>query len=145
MGIISNFDLFNESEQKSLDSNYFSAYKEVPVIRISGDRSGSFGLIFLTHESSDRSDGEDVLRHEYGHTKQLQKLGVVKYAVGIFIPSALEVGGDYNSRPWEVTADVFGGVQSRNHSQENINAGMAYLYSSKFVSPLLWILKYVGG
>ena len=43
---INNFDLNNESEEKVLESNYFSSYKGVPVIRTNGDRSGSFGAIF---------------------------------------------------------------------------------------------------
>jgi len=43
---IKNYDVNNQSEGKDLESNYFSSYKGVPVIRTDGDRSGSFGIIF---------------------------------------------------------------------------------------------------
>lgn len=126
-----------------LESNYFSVYKGVPVVRINGNRSGSFGTIFLTRETNNRSNPEDVVRHEYGHTKQLQKLGVVKYAIDIGIPSALEIGGgDYYSRPWEITADIYGEVQSRNHAKEDIDAGFAYIERSKNYGPFVWIFMY---
>ena len=129
---IKNFDINNQSEEKALESNYFSAYKGVPVVRIGGDRSGSFGAIFLTRETNSRNYSEDVLRHEYGHIKQLQQLGVVNYAIDICIPSALEIGGgDYYSRPWEITADIYGGVQSRHHATDDIEAGFSYLERSK--------------
>jgi len=47
---IKNYDLNNQSEDKVLESNYFSCYKGVLVIRTNGERSGSFGVIFLTRE-----------------------------------------------------------------------------------------------
>lgn len=134
-----NFDINNTSEEKALESNYFSSYKGVPVIRVDGNRSASFGAIFLTRESNDRNNPEDVVRHEYGHTRQLRKLGVVKYAIDIGIPSVFEIGGgDYYSRPWEITADIYGGVQSRHHTEENIKAGFSYLERSKRSGPFIW-------
>ena len=140
---VKNFDINNQDEKKVLESNYFSVYKGVPVVRINGNRSGSFGTIFLTRETNNRSNPEDVVRHEYGHTKQLQKLGVVKYAIDIGIPSALEIGGgDYYSRPWEITADIYGEVQSRNHAKEDIDAGFAYIERSKNYGPFVWIFMY---
>ena len=36
-----NYDKYNESEEKVLNSHYFSSYKGVPVIRINGNRSGN--------------------------------------------------------------------------------------------------------
>ena len=140
---IKNFDINNQSEEKTLRSNYFSAYKGVPVIRIDGNRSGSFGFIFLTRETNSRSNPEDVLRHEYGHTKQLNRLGIIKYAIGIGIPSVFEIGGgDYYSRPWEITADIYGGVRSRNHKIADIKAGFKYLEFSKNWSPFIWIFMH---
>ncbi|MBR4017899.1 MAG: RHS repeat-associated core domain-containing protein [Oscillospiraceae bacterium] len=137
---INNFDSNNESEEKVLESNYFSSYKGVPVIRTNGDRSGSFGAIFLTRETNNRSNPEDVIRHEYGHTKQLEQLGIVNYALCIGLPSWQQWGTDeYYSKPWEITADVYGGVQSRNHSQSNIDRGFAYLEGSKIIGPLIWV------
>ena len=37
----------------------------------------------------------------------------------------------YYNRPWEITADIYGGVQSRSHTQKDIMAGFAYLEASK--------------
>ena len=137
---INNFDSNNESEEKVLESNYFSSYKGVPVIRTNGDRSGSFGAIFLTRETNNRSNPEDVIRHEYGHTKQLEQLGIVNYALCIGLPSWQQWGtGEYYSKPWEITADVYGGVQSRKHSQSNIDRGFVYLEGSKIIGPLIWV------
>ena len=137
---INNYDSNNQSEEKVLKSNYFSSYKGVPVIRTNGDRSGSFGAIFLTRETNSRSNPDDVVRHEYGHTKQLEQLGVINYALCIGIPSWLQWGtGEYYSKPWEITADIYGGVQSRNHSQSNIDGGFAYLEDSKKMGPFVWI------
>lgn len=137
---IKNFDINNQSEEKTLESHYFSAYKGVPVVRIGGNRSGSFGMIFLTQETNSRSNPEDVLRHEYGHTKQLQLLDIMKYAIDIGIPSALDLGdGDYYNKPWEITADIYGGVQSRYHTEEDIKAGFSYLGLSKRCGPFVWV------
>ena len=137
---IGNYDANNQSEEKVLESNYFSSYKGVPVVRTNGDRSGSFGAIFLTRETNDRSNPEDVLRHEYGHTKQLEQLGVVKYALCIALPSWQMWGtGEYYSKPWEITADIYGDVQSRDHSQSKINQGFIYLEASKMAGPLIWL------
>ena len=120
---IINFDVNNQSEEKVLASNYFSIYKGVPVVRVDGNRSGSFGVIALTRETYKRPNPADIVRHEYGHVVQMKQLGVIKYAIDIFLPSALEYGGgDYYSRPWEITADIYGGVQSRKHSIEDIES-----------------------
>ena len=137
---IKNYDWNNQSEEKVLESNYFSSYKGVLVIRTNGDRSGSFGAIFLTRETNNRSNPEDVLRHEYGHTKQLEQLGLLNYALCIGLPSWQQWGtGEYYSKPWEVTADIYGGVQSRNHSQSDIDRGFAYLEGSKIIGPFIWM------
>ena len=138
---VKNFDINNKSERKVLESNYFSCYKGVPVLRINGDRSGTFGAIFLTRETNDRKYPEDIVRHKYGHTKQIEKLGIVKYALCIGVPSWREWGtGEYYSKPWEVTADIYGGVLSRNHSQSSIENGFAYLKGSQITGPLIWTL-----
>ena len=137
---IINFDVNNQSEEKVLASNYFSIYKGVPVVRVDGNRSGSFGVIALTRETNTRINPEDVVRHEYEHVVQMKQLGVIKYAIDIFLPSALEYGGgDYYSRPWEITADIYGGVQSRKHSIEDIEYGFSYLNRSIVFGPFVWL------
>ncbi len=129
---IDNFSFSNKDEKVVLKSNYFSFYKGVLVIRTNGERSGSFGVIFLSHEDDHISNAEDVVRHEYGHTKQLEQLGVIKYALYIGLPSWQNWGtGDYYSKPWEITADIYGGVQSRNHSSKDIVRGFSYLRQVK--------------
>ena len=137
---ITNYNPNNQSEEKVLESEYFSSYNGVFVIRTNGNRSGSFGIIFLTRETNNRNNPEDVLRHEYGHVIQLEQLGVVNYALCIGLPSWQQWGtGEYYSKPWEITADLYGGVQSRSHSQSDIDKGIAYLKGSKTVGPLIWL------
>ena len=125
---IQNYDKNNTDEQKVLNSHYFSSYNGKLVIRTDMDRSGSFGILFITHETNNRTNPEDVIRHEYGHTKQLDQLGIVNYALFIGLPSWQEWSSDsYYDRPWEVTADTYGGVQSRTPAQVKIDAGEDYL------------------
>ena len=78
--------------------------------------------MFITRETNNRDYPEDIVRHEYGHTLQLKQLGVIDYALCIALPSWQEWGTNpnYYSRPWEITADVLGGVQSRNHSMKDV-------------------------
>ena len=89
---INNFDWNNESEEKVLESNYFSSYKGVPTFWIGGNRSGSFDAMFITRETNNRDYPEDIVRHEYGHTLQLKQLGVIDYALCIALPSWQEWG-----------------------------------------------------
>ena len=136
-----NFNSANQSEEEVLASNYFSSYKGVPVLRTNGTRSGSFGVIFLTRETNNRENPEDVVRHEYGHVKQLAELGVLKYTVCIMLPSWRQWGtGEYYCKPFEITADVYGGVKSRTHSKNEISRGFLYLDAGKMFGPIAWIL-----
>ena len=129
----------NTSEQVVLESEFISFYHGIPVLRIDGNRSGFFGVIFLTRETNSRLNPEDVIRHEYGHSIQFKQLGLINYALSIGIPSWQNWGsGSYYSKPWEITADIYGGVQSRNHSQSKIDAGFAYLEASKAIGPFVW-------
>ena len=125
---IRNFDLENTDEQKVLNSNYFSVYKGVYVFRTDLGRSGSFGIIALSHQTETYTPTKDTVRHEYGHTKQLKILGPTVYMGIIGIPSVLNLGdGDYYDKPWEVNADILGGVKTRTHSRNAIAKGFAYL------------------
>mgnify|MGYP003547367073 FL=1 len=135
-----NFDIDNQSEQKVLESNYFSYYKGCMVFRTNGDRSGSFGALFITRETNFREHPEDMVRHEYGHTLQLKELGVINYTLCIGIPSFFEWGsGEYYGKPWEITADAYGKVLYRNHDTSDIMDGFAYLDTSKKIGPLIWL------
>ena len=84
---IKNFNLKNCSEKIVLESNYFSAYRGRLVLRTRFKRSGSLGILFISRYANRRKSPEDEIRHEYGHTKQLKYLGVMKYILCIGFPS----------------------------------------------------------
>ena len=133
--IISDFKRFNfknEKEQAVIDSNYFSAYKGKLVIRTNRLRSGSFGVLFITRKGRPYNI-KQLIRHEYGHTEQLRQLGFLRYLLFIGIPSWKQWKKEipYYERPWEITADLFGGVTSRKHTEEKLAAGIDYLATSK--------------
>ena len=121
------FDRKNTDESKVFSAHRFSCYRGVTVWKMRLKRSGSVGIIFL-----DPRENADTLRHEYGHTVQLRRLGLFRYLFCIGIPSWRDWGKEpYYDRPWEVTADVFGGVKGRTHSAGTILAGLDYLDESK--------------
>ena len=135
---------FNTDPNKVLQSQGLSFYKGIPVFTIEGERSGSFGAIFLTKKAKGAVDGTDTLRHEYGHTIQLAKLGVLKFSVCVGLPSWQNWGDDsyykdYYNKPWEIMADVYGGVQSRTHDQKFINEGIHYEQRSQGLGPFVWM------
>ena len=123
---------FNTNESTVVQSSKVSFYKGVPVIRTNMNRSGTFYAIFL------QSNANIVtLKHEWGHTIQSAILGPIKYGVMIGLPSAFEWSNrSYYSRPWEITADIFGGVSERldsnYYNQNDIIRGFAYLGVSAY-------------
>ena len=124
---------FNTDESATLNSSKVSFYKGVPVFRTAaGGRSGSFGAIFST-----KGSGVDTLRHERGHNWQLMMMGIANYGLMIGLSSWREWSNrPYYERPWKITADVFGGVAGRTHSQVDINRGYWYLGVSSLLGPL---------
>ena len=145
---VANFNIFNESEEKALESHYFSIYKGVPVFRYDGERSFTFGVIMLTRESNTRPHPEDVVRHEYGHAVQQKLLDPVTYLVNIGIPSMADLGtGKYEEKPWEITAEEFGQVEYTKHPKEKVVAGLAYLGFSMLFGPagsFIWPFTYLN-
>lgn len=127
-----NFNLKNTQEQVVVDSNYFSAYKGKLVLRTNRQRSGSIGILFITRKGNP-STIKELVRHEYGHTEQLRQLGLLRYLIFIGIPSWKQWNREvpYYERPWEITADLYGGVTSRNHNEEKMQDGIEYLKKSK--------------
>jgi len=124
----------NADEDIVLGANYFSAYKKKFVIKKAGfdDRCFSFGILFISPNLNPGCEiNRDAVRHEYGHTKQLDRLGPIKYYKHIGKPSMKStVAGDfYYEQPWEVFADIEGGVISRRHDEETVQAGYNYLDS----------------
>ena len=137
---IRNFNRKNCSEKVVLESNYFSAYRGRLVLRTRFKRSGSLGILFISRYANRRKSPEDEIRHEYGHTKQLKYLGVMKYILCIGLPSFREWGSDleYYRRPWEITADMYGDVVSRTYSDKYKERGCRYLETSKAKGSKVW-------
>ena len=114
---------FNTNESAVLSSNKVSFYQGVPVFKTSLQRSGSFGAVFLNQHAT-----ETTLKHEFGHSVQQMIMGPVKFGLMIGLPSWQNWSKrSYYNRPWEVTADIFGGVTDRTHTQQDINRGYWYL------------------
>ncbi len=127
-----NFNFKNEEEQVVVNSNFFSAYKGKLVLRTNKIRSGSLGILMITRKGNP-TNIKELIRHEYGHTVQLQQLGFLRYLLFIGIPSWKQWKKEipYYERPWEITADLFGGVTSRKHTEEKLATGIDYLATSK--------------
>ena len=97
--------------------------------------------MFISYQTSNSANPEDTVRHEYGHTRQFAEMDPITYALMIGIPSWLNFGsGPYYDKPWEVTADIYGGVVSRDHSQQVCDRGNTYLAQCRILSLLLEIL-----
>ena len=136
---IKSFDIRNTDEKKVLDSKIFSFYKGHPVLRVPGRRSASLWVLFITYETNKRAYPEDIVRHEYGHTEQLRRLGFLRFGFCIGIPSRFKLGSrSYYDKPWEVMADVFGGVMSRHHDAQTIADGEEYLRLSREKGIKVW-------
>ena len=122
---------FNSDETAVLNSDSVSFYKGAPVFKTTLGRSGTFCAIFLSN-NADETD----LKHEYGHIVQQMIMGPITYGLMIELPSWREWSNrSYYDRPWEITADIFGGVTTRPHSQKDINRGKWYLAISNLFGP----------
>lgn len=85
------------------------------MIKTPFDASFSFGFIGLSIEQQT----EETLKHEYGHTVQMQNKGVFRYTLEVAIPSVTinilhrmdKLPYDYYGAPWEAEADALGGVE----------------------------------
>ena len=124
---------FNKNEYATLNSSKVSLYKGVPVFRTAaGGHSGSFGAIFLA-----KGSGIDSIHYERGHNWQLMMMGITNYGFMIGLPSWREWSTrQYYDRPCDITADVFGSVTGRTHSQADINRGYWFLAVSSLFGPL---------
>ena len=129
---------FNCDEEATVSANKVSFYKGAPVFLKDAGRSGSFCAISLN-----RNGDEDTLKHERGHNSQVMMMGVANFGLMIGLPSAFEWSTrSYYDRPWEITADLFGGVTSRSHTKEDINRGYWYLGISSLGGPLGYIFLF---
>jgi len=128
---ICNFDIDNADPSLVSEAHRFSGYKGQFVFF--GEwltrRSGSFGRLMGLY--GDNKEDLDILNHEHGHYEQYLQIGFLKFLFAIAIPSLIHQPADYYSQPWEVTADLFGGVTSHYHSPGSEKAGLAYLNAVK--------------
>jgi hypothetical protein len=95
---------FNTNEVER--SNRVSFYKGMPVIRISGTASASFGALWLGNAD------DDLLRHEWGHSVQFMLSGLPTYVGLVVIPSLISYNlfnDKHEKMPWERTASRLGG------------------------------------
>lgn len=129
---------FNTNKDAVVESEKVSFYKGVPVIRINGfeGSSGTFLGIFLNHSAD-----KETLQHEWGHTIQQGIIGPLRFGITIAITSPSELGERkwpaeraYRNRPWEITADIFGGSDNV-HSTKDKRRGWLYL-ATALVFPL---------
>ena len=131
----------NDSEQVVLNAKYFAFYKGKLVVKLPVDFVGfSVGVIFL---GTDAKLDNDV-KHEYGHTQQLEKYGLSTYLSHIALPS---VGGywlkkwgvlddntyPYYSMPYEYEADLLGGA-TRQYEAWAQKAHVVYSIGSRLNS-----------
>ena len=129
------WNIFNTNENAVLESKKVSFYKGVPVFRFNYNRAGSYGIILLSREWCNATD----VRHEFGHNVQQAILGPIKYGLCIGLPSMFEWSNrSYYDRPWEITADIFGGVTSRKHNNSDISRGYSYIALSSIFSTLVY-------
>ena len=137
---------FNNNKEAVVKSKMISFYRGVPVIRWTlKDRSGTFLMIFLreTHYEISPTTGEatitddemtylsSTLKHEWGHVPQQMLIGPLKYLLFILLPSAASGKLDeepYYNRPWEATAEVFGGRKSDDYKVYDTSKLLSLLY-----------------
>ena len=106
----------NTDERVVLEAEDYAFYKGRLVIRHSIKNQTSCaigGIIFLNRNLATNSpESIETVKHEYGHTVQESILGFSKYVRYIAIPSLKHRDPtNYYSNPWELTADLFGGVE----------------------------------
>ncbi len=136
-----NWNPFNTNGNTVLGSNKVSFYKGAPVFLKKSGRSGSFYAISLNI-----NDGITGLNHERGHNWQAMMMGIGSYLLGVGVPSAAmlgpwaAMGGDnYYRAPWEITADLMGGVNRSVHTKSDISRGWWYLSTAIAFFPACYL------
>lgn len=118
------WNIFNTNELPVFNAKKVSFYKGVPIFKFNYNRSGSFLAIFMTRGR----ESSTTLRHEFGHNIQQLILGPINYLLCVGLPSWQEWSNRYYyDRPWEITADILGGVTTRKHKNVDIQRGYSFL------------------
>ncbi len=136
------WNIFNKDEAKVVESKKVSMYKGVMVFRIPGNRAGSFLGIFLTeHQRTATPHSISVVHHEYGHNIQQLLVGPINYLLYIGLPSWRQWSErTYYDRPWEITAESFGGVRIRKHASDALKRGNNYLLTTLFGRTIIFLV-----
>ena len=134
-------EFLTDSEERAvLEADNFAFYKDTLVIKVPGDAAFSFGIIFMGSEINNVS----LVQHEYGHTRQLQELGLLAYYNYVLLPSITcfwltEAGAlsssTYYSYPWEYVADLKGGAV-HNYTDWASSVAATYWVLTKALSKL---------
>ena len=129
--------------QEALRQSAIATYRGVTVVQVGdGDSAFSCGVIFGGEIAL---NDDNLIRHEYGHTRQLKELGFTGYGATVLVPSVTvfvltEAGvlprEVYHSLPWEDKADEFGGASYRSASKAK-SVSDVYWIASKVASALL--------
>jgi len=103
----------------SVDSTFSLNLDMLEIERQLG-RSASIGPFILLSKGGRNSD---TIKHEGRHFSELQHLGFWRHIIGIGMPSARSSvsGLDYFKQPWEIIADILGGVNRPDRD----NAGLS--------------------
>ena len=141
-----------EKTNKALNSN---------INKINTDIGSTFGIgdVIVLGQEAGKSGGnfsmkeyENDIKHEYGHTKQYDNLGPIKFIKDIAIPSMKGYtksmsDSDYYSQPWERGADELGGVKRNyNYKQGSFpigkdkNENSLYVLGKKYLQKLIKFL-----
>lgn len=136
---------FNTCENTAVSCTSVSFYRGVPIInadKLGMNGSLSLGLIFLSNGNYGTGiTMQDVLKHEYGHSIQLRKLGLIKYLILIGIPS---YNKNYDNSPWELNASILGGspigvsLGDISNAEDIINS-WEYFYNACSFNYHLWV------
>ena len=133
MSDITNYSKWNTDFGKVQEANLFSSYNGFIVVIVDAPAAYSYGsTLYLRKE-----ERPDIIKHEYGHALQEQILGAVGYTFGIAVQSVSYnkvhekqnlPESIYYSMPWEITADLFGGVKREQgyYSSGAIERGLEY-------------------
>jgi RHS repeat-associated protein len=134
----------NTNLEKVMSAKLFSSYKGIFVLIVDAPAAYSYGSTLYLR----RNEDTNIIKHEYGHALQEQILGPVGYTFGIAAPS---VGYNvyhterklpdniYFSMPWEITADLFGGVKRSQgyYSSGAMEIGLIYFASILIIEEYL--------
>ena len=143
-----NWNPFNSDAQVAAECTKVSFYQGIPVFRAKVPRSGSFYAILLKPEAREGN----TIKHERGHAWQAMILGPGAYGIAIGIPSfkklgpwdddeTLSNGNGYYHAPWELNAELLGGVSRPDMAIQGWEKtrSWVYLVTAMLSSPLCYL------